>query len=132
MELERLTDFKYKKDKVTKDWLRKRGFYYNKKLSDFDSSIYVRSYPAITYGTKPVIEFEVAVEFETGNVFIYVYELHNNERRLCPLYYNRQYGNAAPVINVIDQKIINTLENLKIKRIKEKRNERQNRKVRES
>lgn len=105
--------------KATKDELYKKGFYYNKSMSDDGLDCYSIRFWVLKYNKIPTVDCELTVELQTGNVLINVYNHGTND--IYVPYYNQEYGNYK-TLDIIENEIQNYIKRLGIK-IKEKNNE---------
>lgn len=105
---------KYIKHDVSKYWLMKNDFKYNKTLSDDDIEIYTYRFPVHKYKNIPVLFCELSIDIKTGIVGINVYD--ENSYLYCP-FYHVQYGNYNPLISSLNNKIIKRLNVFGIKKV---------------
>lgn len=111
-------DRKYKL-KTTKDELYKRGFSYNKLMSDDEIDCYSIRFWVLKHNKVPTVDCELTVELQTGNVLINVYNHGTND--IYVPYYNNEYGRYK-TLDIINDSIQNYIKRLESK-IKEKNNE---------
>lgn len=83
-------------------------------IGDKDDILYSYKFPLHKYKKKTVLECELIVECDTGIVRINVYD-GNGE--IYPYFYALKYGNAKPMLDKINTKILTEFEKLGIKKI---------------
>ena len=76
--------------KTTRDELYKKGFRYNKLLSDDQTDFFSYRFPVHRYKNVPTLECELNVSLQTGNILIHVYKAGTNENYIP--FYNSEYG----------------------------------------
>lgn len=84
--------------KTTKDALYKKGFYYNKFMSSEDSDVYSTKFPVYKYKKSTVLECEVSVELQTGDVVINVFNY--GTRDIYAPFYNAEYGKCEILYDI--------------------------------
>lgn len=112
--IENLHKTKYTKRNVTKEWLYKNGFRYNKIFSDEENEVYTYRFSVYKYGDINVLECELVIVLQTGGVSINVYD-KNTRNKYAP-FYNVEYGNYDKILNVINNRIEKELERLDIRK----------------
>lgn len=98
--------------KTTKDDLYNKGFHYNKLMSDESSDCYSLRFPVHKYKKTTVLECEVTVELQTGNVIINVFNAGTND--IYVPYYNREYGKYE-ILDTINATIKKQLKKFGVK-----------------
>lgn len=88
--------------KATKDELYKKGFHYNKMMSDDVTDCYSLRFPVHKYKKHTVLECEMTVELQTGNVITNVFNYGTNDI-YAPCYFTG-FGNY-PIIDSINAAI---------------------------
>lgn len=94
------------KHKINKQWLVKNRFQQNRICSVENNNIYFLRFPVYKYKKRTLIEGEINVEINTGDVIINVFDC--NTKGLYAPFYNNDYGNneIIPHINrCIDKKM---------------------------
>lgn len=112
-----IVNTRYIKKDVTKEWLQLHGFKYNSIFSDEESDAYTYRFPVHKYGLFTILECEILIYINTGEVKINVYD-YNTRSKYAPFYY-KEYGNNT-LVSSIEKKILSELKRLKI--FKYKRN----------
>lgn len=100
--------------KTTKDDLYSKGFHYNKLMSD-ETDFYSLRFPVHKYKKYITLECELAVELQTGDVVINVFNYGTNER-YTP-FYNQDYGRYE-ILNSIYKAIEEQLKKIGAKEVK--------------
>ena len=95
--------------KITKDELYRKGFHYNKLMSDDISDFYSLRFPALKYKKIPTLDCELTVELQTGKVLINVFNSGTND--IYTPFYNCEYGKYE-TLNAIDKAIKDQLKKL--------------------
>lgn len=106
---------KYYKQNISKEWLVTNGFRYNKNLSDEETSVYTYRFPVFKYEKMIVLECELNIALEDGEVKLNVYDYGTNDK-YAPFYYC-EYGDYNQMLKVINDKIKYMLGKLEIKEI---------------
>lgn len=112
---------KYYKNNVSKEWLSINGFRYSKKLSDEKVSIYTYRFPVFKYERMIVLECELSMCLEDGEVKINVYDYGTNNKYAA--FYYCEYGNYDKMLKEIHRKIDIELSKLNINLIEQKGND---------
>ena len=113
-----MTNKKYKKKGVSKEWLISHGFRLNREYSDICSNAYTYIFPVYKYRDKTILECELCIFLEDGEVKINVYEQGTKE--MYPSYYNDEFAKKNnEVLKIINRNILNKLKNLGVKEIDE-------------
>jgi len=102
--------------KTTKEDLIKKGFHYNKSMSD-DMEVYSLRFPVHKYKKHITLEAELAIVLQTGEVIINVFNYGTNERYFH--YYNQEYGKCE-LLDSINKEISNKLNKIGAKEVKKK------------
>lgn len=105
---------KYYKKNISKEWLSINGFRYCKKLSDEKTNIYTYRFPVFKYEKMIVLECELDICIEDGEVKLNVYDYGTNDK-YAPFYYC-EYGNYDKMLKIIWDKIDYTINKLQIER----------------
>ena len=95
--------------KASKDELYKKGFHYNKLLSDNQSEFYSLRFPVLKYKNISTLECEITVEMQTGKLLINVYKAGTNDNYIP--FYDHEYG-RYPILNGINDNITKQLKKL--------------------
>ena len=92
--------------KLNNEEMKDIGFKY-----DFYLQEYILEFPVFKYGRKPTIICKLWINEENFEVTTNVYDENG---RLYPSYYNRQYGKSK-VVEIIDKNIERVIKKLKTK-----------------
>ncbi len=103
---------KYYKNNVSKEWLIANGFRYSKNLSDGEIHIYTYRFSVFKYERMTVLECELNVSSEDGEVKINVYDYGTNDK-YAPFYYC-EYGDYDKMLKIIWEKINAVFRKLQI------------------
>ena len=106
---------RYLKKYITKDWLFKNGFKYNKFLSANNNDIYTYTFPLLQYKNSIILECNLCLHYPEGILLVNVYKSGTTE--LYAPFYNREYGNFD--CSKIDNKITTILKKLGVEKIGE-------------
>lgn len=112
--MDRLTDGKYVKRNVDKNWLIKNNFKYSSILSDENEDIYTYRFPVYKNGGFTILECEIAVCLNTENINVDVFE-YGTRDRYAPFYYI-EYGNYDVILQSIWNQINKELKKFDIKK----------------
>lgn len=104
---------KYYKKNVSKEWLVANGFRYSKNLSDEETSVYTYRFPVFKYERMTVLECEINILLEDGEVKLNVYDYGTNDKYAS--FYYCEYGNYDKMLKIIWDKIKYMLNKLQIK-----------------
>lgn len=99
--------------KTTKEDLCNKGFRYNKTFSEDGFDYYSLRLPVYKYNNSPVIECELIVALESGEVNINVF--NSNSRSAYAPYYNNYYGGENKVLDTVNKNIESMLRKLGVK-----------------
>lgn len=113
--MDNLSNVKYIKKNITKEWLVSNGFRYNRLLSDEEVDVYTYRFPVLKHDNFTVLECELCVELNDNNIKINVYD-YNSYSKYAPFYYC-EYGNYGSLLKEIHKKINMKLKDLNIERI---------------
>lgn len=104
----------YIKKNVTKEWLLKNEFRYNRFFSTKEDTIYTYRFPVVYIKgkNKVSIECELLLYYPDGNVYINVYNAGTRDK-YAP-YYNSEYGDWSKMISTINNRIDSKLKKLGI------------------
>ena len=108
-----LSEKRYIKHNVTKEWLKSNGFRHNRIFSDEENEAFTYRFPVYKYGDFATLDCEIIILFKTGEVRINVYD-YNTRDRYAP-FYNCEYGNYDKVLIKINEKIDKELGRLNIR-----------------
>ena len=105
---------KYIKKNITKEWLFKNDFKYNRYFSNKDDAVYTNRFiVARQIGRHSVsLECEVLIYYPEGHISINVYNAGTRDK--YPPFYDRQYG-ISKLLDLIDDKIAKKLKHLGVK-----------------
>ena len=107
--MEQLINKKYKMPYPSESKLTKYGF---KKIKNTEDSIWKHTFPVYKYNNKiTTIEGTITVILPTGKVLIDVYSNGN----IYTPFYNNEYGNYEPIMNIINSNILKELSKFRIK-----------------
>ena len=95
--------------KTTKDDLYKKGFRYNKLMSDDSIDCYWLRFPVYQYKKSTILECELIVELQTGKAFINVFNYGTND--VYAPYYSREYGRYQ-ILDAINETIEKQMKKL--------------------
>ena len=95
--------------KTSKDDLYRKGFHYNKLMSDDNVEFYSMRFPVMKYKNTPTLECELTVELQTGQVQINVFNYGTND--VYAPYYSSEYGKYE-TLDKIDEVIKTRLKKL--------------------
>ena len=98
--------------KTTKDELYKKGFSYNKFISDNETDCYSTRFWVLKHNKVPTVDCELTIELQTGKVSINVYNHGTND--IYVPYYNNEYGKYK-TLEMINDAIQNYIKRLGIK-----------------
>ena len=108
----KISERKFTKRNMTKQWILSNGFHYNRIFSDEESEVYTYRFPVLKYEGFTVLECELRVIPGESNVVIDVYD-YNTINRYAPFYY-QEYGNYDKMLEEIWMKISKVLGKLGI------------------
>lgn len=113
--MKRITENRYIKRNVTKDWLKQNNFHYSRIYSDIETEAYTYRFPVYKYNAKVILECELVLYEDTGEVKINVYD--NNYNSKCAAFYceSNVYNKF---VSKIEKKIKNEIRKLGIQKIK--------------
>lgn len=103
----------YIKENVTKSWLAKKHFKYNRIFSDSCCEAYSYRFPVYQYGDSCRLECELTIFLDSGKVAINVYD-YNTRNKYAPFYYE---DNCCfhEFVSSMNEKIEHEIEKLGIK-----------------
>lgn len=109
---------RYLKRDITKEWLLKNDFRYNRYFSNKDDTVYTNRFMVAKQEGKHNIslECEMLVYYPEGNICINVYFAGTRDK--YPQFYDRKYGGDNRLLDMIDFKINNKIKKLDIEVIK--------------
>ncbi len=105
---------KYYKINISKEWLMANGFKYSKSLSDEKTHVYTYRFPVFKYERMTVLECELNISLEDGEVKLNVYDYGTNDKFAA--FYYCEYGNYDKMLQIIWNKIEYMLGKLQIER----------------
>lgn len=105
---------KYYKQNISKEWLVENGFKYSKSLSDEETHVYTYRFPVFKYKRMTVLECELNIALEDGEVKLNVYDYGTNDKFAA--FYYCEYGNYDKMLKIIWNKIEYMLGKLQIER----------------
>lgn len=107
----------YIKKNVTKDWIYKNDFRYNRHYSIKGDTVYTYRFPLLKYkkSKKTAVECELFMFYPDGKVLINVYN-YDTRDKYAP-FYNSDYGNWTKVLSVMYKKINIKLKELGIEEV---------------
>lgn len=111
-----ITQTKYRKKNMTKDWLLSNGFRYNRLFSDDETEVYTYRFPVHKYNEFTVLECEFRVVLGEKDISINVYDYATNNK-YAPFYYC-EYGNYDKLLKEINEKINIVLRKMRIEKVK--------------
>lgn len=112
-----ITQTKYRKKNITKEWLLSNGFRYNRLFSGDESDVYTYRFSVYRYNKFVTLECELQVALGEEIISINVYDYNTNDK-YAPFYYC-EYGNYDNILQEINGKIESVLKKMKIKRGKD-------------
>lgn len=112
-----LADIIYIKPEITKDWLIKNNFKYNRLFSDSENNIYTYRFPIHKNGYFTTLECELSCIESGGMITVDVYDY--GTRNKYAAFYCAEYGNYKPMITAINNRIKSELKKLGIKKYRE-------------
>lgn len=114
--MEQLINKKYKMLYPSESKLLKFGF---KKVKNLDDDIWKYSFPVYKHNHKiTTIEGIITVILPTGKVLLDVYSNGN----IYTPFYNNEFGNYEPIMNIINSNILKELTKFNIKEKRKKKN----------
>lgn len=105
---------KYYKQNISKECLTSNGFKYRKSLSDEETNIYTYRFPVFKYKRMTVLECELNISLEDGEVKLNVFDYGTNDKFAA--FYYCEYGNYDKMLQIIWNKIEYMLGKLQIER----------------
>ena len=111
--MEQLIHKKYKMLYPSESKLIKYGF---KKIKNTEDSMWKHTFPVYKYNKITTIEGTITVILPSGKVLI---DIYSNGDIYTP-FYNLEYGNYEPIMNIINGNIVNELNKFHIKEKKNK------------
>ena len=106
--MEQLINKKYKMSYPSESKLIKFGF---RKVKNSDDDIWKYTFPVYKHNKITTIEAVISVILPSGRVLIDVYSNGN----IYTPFYNNEFGNYEPIMNIINSNIIKELNKLHIK-----------------
>lgn len=113
--MEKIIDNTYISKNHNKNKLKEIGFYYDKDLSNIDSQYYSFKFPVYKYNGKPLLDCIISIDSENGYTIVNVYK--SNTKTIYPPFYQKVYGDYDSVLRMINNKIIEKLKELGIKKV---------------
>lgn len=111
--LEQLPNYIYSKDRITKKWLDRNGFLYNRILSDVDCDAYSLRFPVYRYGDFICIDSEITVFTKTKEIRVDCYD--HNTRDCYARWYCRDVGRDETLMTLVTSQVEKKLKSLGIK-----------------
>ena len=93
----------YQINNPTIENLRNHGIRYSTTLSTNEESVYVYRFPVYKYKRKTTLECEISVEVNSNIVIVNVY---NSNHSVYAPFYNDEYGNFEPLLEIINKNIM--------------------------
>lgn len=109
-----ITQTKYRKKNMTKEWLLANGFRYNRLFSGDKSEVYTYRFPLYRYNKFVTLECELQVVLGEDDIIVNVYDYGTNNKYAA--FYYSEYGNYSKFIKEIHYKIDKKLNKLGVKR----------------
>lgn len=89
---------------LSKEWIEKNGFRYNKSLSsEEDGNIYTMRFPVLNWNLYVTVEAEVILNATDNIAHINCFD--RGTRSLYGAFYTYEYGNYSPVVDEINKTI---------------------------
>jgi len=89
---------------LSKEWIEKNGFRYNKSLSsEEDGNIYTMRFPVLNWNLYVTVEAEVILNATDNIAHINCFD--RGTRSLYGAFYAYEYGNYSPVVDEINKTI---------------------------
>lgn len=98
---------------ISKEWLLKHGFQYNRFLSDEEHEIYTYRFPVYNYKQFILLDCELCVILGNKDIRINVYE-HNTNNIYTPFCYC-ECGRYDEILSKINKSILSKFKKLGIK-----------------
>lgn len=117
--METIANNVYLKNGITKEWLNKNNFRYNRILSDIEDNIYTCRFPLCKNGFFTTLECELRCIESTGEMSVDVYE-YGTRNKYAP-FYSVEYGDYSVMLNSINKKINRELKKLEVIKLNDKR-----------
>ena len=102
--------------KTTKDDLYSKGFHYNKLMSE-ETDIYSMRFSVHKYRKITILECELSVELQTGDITINVFYYGTNE--IYTPFYNHEYG-IYSILDSINKAVEDQLKKIGAKEVEKK------------
>ncbi len=113
--LENIANKIYIKPGITKEWLNKNEFKYNRTLSDSEDNIYTYRFPLCKNGYFITLECELSCVESTGEIRVDVYDYGTRNRYAA--FYCAEYGDYSVMLKSINRRINSELKRLGLKEI---------------
>ena len=110
--MEDIRNKKYYKKDINKDWFYKNGFKYNPILSN-DTDVYSVRFPVYKNGFFTILDCEISIYTDTGDVNIEVFEYGTRDRYAS--FYYAEYGDYSIMLKKIWEQINKELKKFGIK-----------------
>lgn len=107
----------YKLSNTSEENLKKLGFRYDRTTSDNETTNYIYRFSVYKYQSKTLLDCEISVNTDTKLLNINVYQQDGNIYR--PFYYS-EFGGYDPILDIINNNILNEFKKLHIKQVKDK------------
>lgn len=115
MRLENIANKIYIKPRITKEWLNKNEFKYNRTLSDSEDNVYTYRFPLCKNGYFITLECELSCVESTGEIRVDVYDYGTRNRYAA--FYCAEYGDYSVMLKSINRRINSELKSLGLKEI---------------
>lgn len=106
-----LRERKFKLKNIDEKHLKDLGFKYSSLRSDSDTTMYFYIFPVYKYKNKTVLECELNIDINSGQIYLDVKSTYNNE--FYPPFYDEKNNKAhSKILSTIHKKIITELKNI--------------------
>lgn len=95
----KLSDRRFLKKNITKQWIISNKFHYNRLFSSEDEEVYTYRFPVYKYEKFTILECELRVALGEGDIIIDVYD-YGTINKYAPFYYT-EYGNYDLILKEI-------------------------------
>ena len=109
----KLSDRKFLKKNITKQWIISNKFHYNRLFSSEDEEVYTYRFPVYKYENFTILECELRITLGEDDIIIVVYD-YGTINKYAPFYYT-EYGNYDLMLKEIWMKIDKVIRTLGIK-----------------
>lgn len=108
----------YEKKDITKEWLKKNGFHYNRDYSDSESDIYTIRFPLHKYKNITTLEGELLIDALDGSVNVNAFMPNTNDP--YPPFYYIPCGVYDPLMREMSSRIKSQFKKLGITKRRKK------------